>query len=131
MKVGEEGLCKSTVFLSYISDSPDRLKSSPRDRTFNIDVCGVTAECGSCGIKLGKFSQIDSPCPCGILVPGPALRINSNKVSKVASSFSVLSSSLFSCTVLCCAVGAAVLDRAELTSHIHLVLMMSLNSRVG
>lgn len=81
MKVGEEGLCKSTVFLSYINGSPDLPRSGPKDRTFNIDVCGVTAECGSCGIKLGKFSQIDSPCPCGILVPGPALRINSNKVS--------------------------------------------------
>lgn len=45
-----------------------------------MTVNGVTVECSSCGVKLGRFSEVESPCSCGIMVPGPALRINAAKV---------------------------------------------------
>ena len=46
----------------------------------NMRVVGDTVECSVCGVKLGRFSQFETPCPCGILVPGPAVRINAAKV---------------------------------------------------
>jgi Tat protein secretion system quality control protein TatD with DNase activity len=114
-KVGEEGLCKSTLFLSYLLRGQDdepfkgddlttktvsgkkastndvrkgRAKSNvewnetgdKKGSNLNMTVCGVTVECSSCGVKLGRFSEVESPCSCGIMVPGPALRINAAKV---------------------------------------------------
>jgi hypothetical protein len=114
-KVGEEGLCKSTLFLSYplrgqgdehpkVDDSTTKTASGKKISThdvrkgrsksnvesndtgdkkcssLNMTVCGVTVECSSCGVKLGRFSEVESPCSCGIMVPGPALRINAAKV---------------------------------------------------
>ena len=138
-QVGEEGLCKSSIFLSYpfgetqrysgidatvksgaeISDTIQSQSSKGSSRkegkklkdvnqsdivsisgggsnvtdsftarcTFNVAVCGVAVECGGCGIKLGRFSPQDSPCSCGILVPGPALRITATKVNAVLVPF--------------------------------------------
>ena len=130
-QVGEEGLCKSSIFLSYpfgddqrdsgldaavksstyVQDKDTSSKAPARKEgkkskdihhsdviigsvsnvtdnstvrcTFNVAVCGVAVECGGCGIKLGRFSPQDSPCSCGILVPGPALRITATKVNQI------------------------------------------------
>ena len=59
----------------------------------NMRVVGDTVECSICGVKLGRFSQFETPCPCGILVPGPAVRINAAKVRTavlMSSTFLVL-----------------------------------------
>ena len=108
-------MCKSTVFLSFPynshnTDTVDDRKTkenketkkskskskdsfsdmnntekSQNDLFPNLCVRGDTVECTVCGMKLGKYAISDAPCPCGILVPGPALRINSTKVGTSAS----------------------------------------------
>jgi Tat protein secretion system quality control protein TatD with DNase activity len=40
----------------------------------------ATVECPDCSCKLGRWSLADAPCPCGIMVPGPSLRITTAKV---------------------------------------------------
>ena len=63
----------------------DTNDSSDRKGSFvNLTVCGVTVECSVCGVKLGRFSVVECPCSCGIMVPGPALRINAVKVGPLA-----------------------------------------------
>ncbi len=37
-------------------------------------------ECPSCSAKLGRISLTETPCPCGILIPGPCLKILTSKV---------------------------------------------------
>ena len=40
----------------------------------------ATVECPGCSCKLGRWSLVDAPCPCGIMVPGPSLRVATAKV---------------------------------------------------
>lgn len=107
--MGDEGLCKSSYFLSYAfiedqktenlgfeGEKKKEIKESKKLKSHtilsnddsmilsakypNMNILGDTVECSVCGVKLGKYSHTEAPCPCGILVPGPAVRINATKV---------------------------------------------------
>jgi hypothetical protein len=108
-KVGEEQLCKSTIFLNLSSRESNDIeneaeesmfkntKKSGRNKLagydnegilmindyFQFNLRGGIVDCKECGVKLGKYSECESPCACGILVPGPNIKINSTKVDYV------------------------------------------------
>lgn len=72
-KAGDQGLCKSTIFLSCSDNKEISLRTG-------IQVRGANAECSECGTKLGKYSNAESACACGAIVSGPSVRIQSIKV---------------------------------------------------
>lgn len=108
-KVGEEQLCKSTIFLNLsrresndvenegeesmvknkIQSGRNNLAGYDNEEVlminddFQFNLRGGIVDCKECGVKLGKFSECESPCACGILVPGPNIKINSTKVDYV------------------------------------------------
>ena len=96
-------MCKTSIFLTYNEDPKgeeedlagskgSKKKSNlkaPRSADAssnssasagNFVVTGVTVECRVCGVKLGRYSPVPAPCPCGVMVPGPALRLSAVKV---------------------------------------------------
>lgn len=72
-KAGDQGLCKSTLFLGC-TDSREICQRT------GFAIRGTNVECVECGNKLGKYSTNEAPCACGTLVKGPNVRINSSKI---------------------------------------------------
>ena len=72
-KVGEEGLCKSAIFLSCI-DSTDLTS-----RTM-LSIQGTSILCRKCGLKLGKYNIGETTCPCGAIIKGPTAKVTASKL---------------------------------------------------
>ena len=72
-KAGEEGLCSAAVFVLH----------RERDEVGFSVVAGKNVECNKCAAKLGRFSTDSVTCPCGAMVPGPAVRMTTSKVDRV------------------------------------------------
>lgn len=72
-KIGEEGLCQTSVFIAC-EDSID-LASRTRLRVQSGNV-----ECAGCGTKLGRFAHSDAHCACGATVPGPVAKVTRVKI---------------------------------------------------
>lgn len=72
-KVGEEGSCKTALFLPFMDSIEVKAKTS-------LSINGNSVACDNCGNKVGKFAVSESTCPCGVIIPGPTVRITSAKV---------------------------------------------------
>ena len=48
--------------------------------SYNFMINGNNVECSHCGIKIGRFSETDTFCPCGASVTGPSIRITTAKI---------------------------------------------------
>jgi len=72
-KVGEEGLCKSALFLSCI-DSTDLTSRT------SLSIQGTSILCRKCGLKLGKYNVSEATCPCGAIIKGPTAKVTTSKL---------------------------------------------------
>ena len=72
-KVGEEGLCKSALFLSCM-DSTDLTSRT------SLSIQGTSILCRKCGLKLGKYNISETTCPCGAIIKGPTAKVTSSKL---------------------------------------------------
>ena len=83
LRVGDEGLCSSSVFLSaQIHDEDESGDDSDSDEgsTSGYAVRGDVIYCLGCGNKLGKYCALSATCGCGSVVSGPVLRFIADRV---------------------------------------------------
>jgi len=79
---GEEGNCSRFAFVPC-EDAPS-LSNHTR-----LKVRGGSVECSHCGHKLGRYFRTESPCACGLSVPGPVVKITMAKLDRVQHGISV------------------------------------------
>jgi Tat protein secretion system quality control protein TatD with DNase activity len=76
-KIGQEGLCSSSIFVSFEGDDLPAGDGDGYVTDFE------TVHCAGCRAKIGRVSFGDATCGCGTVVSGPVLRLTASKLDQL------------------------------------------------